>query len=72
MCSISLVRYVIGVTVWFGWGGVVSLCRLKQCLNTNTKHNKYNRHSTTNPISLSLVTEVKKGKKNISLRMVKN
>jgi len=20
----------VGVTVWFGWGGVVSLCRLKQ------------------------------------------
>jgi hypothetical protein len=38
--------------------------------NINTKHNKYNRHATTNPITLSLVTEVKK--KNISLRMVKN
>ena len=22
----------VGVTVWFGWGGVVSGCRLKQCL----------------------------------------
>ena len=21
----------VGVTVWFGWGGMVSLCRLKQC-----------------------------------------
>jgi len=21
----------IGVTLWFGWGGVVSVCRLKQC-----------------------------------------
>ena len=21
----------VGVTVWFGWGGVVSLCRLKLC-----------------------------------------
>ena len=28
--------------------------------NINTKHNKYNRHATTNLISLSLVTEVKK------------
>ena len=26
----------------------------------NTKHNKYNRHATTNQIILSLVTEVKK------------
>ena len=38
--------------------------------NINTKHNKYNRHATTNQIILSLVTEVKE--KYISLRMVKN
>jgi len=38
--------------------------------NINTKHNKYNRHATTNQIILSLVTEVKR--KNISLRMVEN
>jgi hypothetical protein len=38
--------------------------------NINTKHNKYNRHATTNLISLSLATEVKE--KIISLRMVKN
>ena len=25
-CSGSM---CVGVTVWFGWGGVVSLCRLK-------------------------------------------
>ena len=37
--------------------------------NINTKHNKSNRHATTNPISLSLVIEVKE--KKISLRMVK-
>jgi len=23
----------VGVTVWFGWGGVVSLCRLRHCLS---------------------------------------
>ena len=23
----------VGVTVWFSWGGVVSLCRLKQCFS---------------------------------------
>jgi len=22
-----------GVTLWFGWGGVVSVCRLKYCFN---------------------------------------
>jgi len=27
-CSGSM---CVGVTVWFGWGGVVSVCRLKQC-----------------------------------------
>ena len=25
----------VGVTVWFGWGGVVSLCRLKHYLLLN-------------------------------------
>jgi len=28
-CSGSM---CVGVTVWFGWGGVVSLCRLKQSI----------------------------------------
>ena len=28
-CSVSM---CVGVTVWFGLGGVVSLCRLKQCV----------------------------------------
>jgi len=27
-CSCSM---CVGVSVWFGWGGVLSLCRLKQC-----------------------------------------
>jgi len=29
-CSGSM---CVGVTVWFGWGGVVSLYRLKQCFS---------------------------------------
>ena len=29
-CSGSM---CVGVTVWFGWGGVVSLCRLKHEIN---------------------------------------
>jgi len=28
-CSGSM---CVGVTVWFGWGGVVSVCRMKQWL----------------------------------------
>jgi len=26
----------VGVTLWFGWGGVVSVCRLKQCFSLHT------------------------------------
>jgi len=26
----------VGVTFWFGCGGVVSVCRLRQCLNLHT------------------------------------
>ena len=29
-CSGSM---CVGVTLWFGWGGVVSVCRLKHCFN---------------------------------------
>jgi len=29
----------VGVTLWFGWGGVVFLCRLKQCFS-NKNHEK--------------------------------
>ena len=32
-CSGSM---CVGVTVWFGWGGVASLCRLKQCCSEQT------------------------------------
>jgi hypothetical protein len=30
----------VGVTVWFGWGGVVTLCRLKQLLSSKWWNNK--------------------------------
>jgi len=33
-CSGSM---FVGVTVWFGWGGVVSLCKLKQWVRS-TNH----------------------------------
>ena len=32
-CSGSM---CVGVTVWFCWGGVVSVCRLKQCFSLHT------------------------------------
>ena len=40
-CSGSI---CVGVTVWFGWGGVVSLCRLK--LVENCWKIKLYRHKT--------------------------
>jgi len=37
-CSGSI---CVGVMVWFGWGGVVSLCRLRHCLSLQRLiHNK--------------------------------
>ena len=32
-CSGSM---CVGVMLWFGWGGVVSICRLKQCFSLRT------------------------------------
>ena len=33
-CSVSM---YVGVTLWFAWGGVVSVCRLRhQCLSLHT------------------------------------
>ena len=34
-CSGSM---CVGVTLWFGCGGVVSVCRLKQCFSLHTTH----------------------------------
>ena len=31
MCCIAHGSMCVGVMVWFGWGGVVSLCRLRRC-----------------------------------------
>jgi hypothetical protein len=36
MCYIALVFDFVGVTVWFGLGSVVSLCRLKLCFSLHT------------------------------------
>jgi len=33
-CSGSM---CVGVTLWFGWGGVVSGCRLKQCFSLHVR-----------------------------------
>ena len=47
-CSGSM---CVGVTVWFGWGGVVSLCRLKHCFSLHKDtpgepHRNTNTHQT--------------------------
>ena len=37
-CSGSM---CVGVTLWFGWGGVVSVCGLKQSFSLHTDAKKY-------------------------------
>jgi len=40
-CSGSM---CVGVTAWFGWGRVVSLCRLKHCFSLHsTQYNTWNK-----------------------------
>jgi len=40
-CSGSM---CVGVTLWFGWGGVVSVCRLKICKISHTGEKIYRRN----------------------------
>jgi len=39
-CSGSM---CVGVTLWFGWSGVVSVCRLKHCVQYNPWNNSTNK-----------------------------
>ena len=49
-CSGSM---CVGVTLWFGWGGVVSVCRLKHYSNTLNQINT--THEITQQISRKLL-----------------
>ena len=49
MGCVALVRCVFGVTVWFGWGGVVSLCRLKLCFSLHKDTTGYFKHGMHSP-----------------------
>ena len=54
-CSGSM---CVGVTVWFGWGGVVSLCRLKLCFSlhkdtTPPTHIEPEQYNTWNKSTIS-------------------
>jgi len=54
-CSGSM---CVGVTLWFGWGGVVSGCRLKQSfslLHQHTSNQSNTTHEITNQISRNLL-----------------
>jgi len=46
----------VGVVLWFGWGGVVSVCRLKQCfsLHTDTTPPQPNHNTTPTHIEPEL------------------
>ena len=46
-CSVSM---CVGVTMWFGWGGVVSLCRLKHCFSLHPDTTS-NQNNTTHEIT---------------------
>ena len=37
----------VGVTLWFGWGGVVSGCRLQSAYGYHTTPTKPQRHTNT-------------------------
>jgi len=39
----------VGVTLWFGWGGVVSLCRLKQCFSLRKNSTSTQANHTVTP-----------------------
>ena len=45
-CSGSM---CVGVTVWFGWGGVVSLCRLKHCFSLHKDTTPLQPNHTVTP-----------------------
>jgi hypothetical protein len=45
-CSGSM---CVGVTVWFGWGGVVSLCRLKHCFSLHKDNTPPQPNHTVTP-----------------------
>ena len=44
----------VGVTVWFGWGGVVSLCRLKQRFNLHNGLSLFNYQDDARPNKLKI------------------
>ena len=48
-CSGSM---CVGVTVWFGWGGVVSGCRLKQCSTSKSQAPEDGCINTGNMLSI--------------------
>ena len=54
----KIIWFVVACLVWLATPVQHSNNQTRK--NINTKHNKYNRHATTNQIILPLVTEVKK------------
>ena len=58
-CSVSM---CVGVTAWFGWGGVVSLCRLKHCFSLHKDTTLVSLYSTIkmmhDPISIRFTDNI--------------
>ena len=44
----------VGVTVWFGWGGVVSLCRLNQCFSLHVRADRGRRDGLKDTTKLTV------------------
>ena len=47
MGCIALVRMYVGITLWFDWGGVVSVCRLQPTYGYHTTTAKLQRNTNT-------------------------
>ena len=61
----------VGVTVWFGWGGVVSLCRLKLCFSLHKDTTPPQPNHTVTPTHIELEKYNIWNKSTVSLKLLK-
>ena len=67
-CSVSM---CVGVTVWFGWGGVVSLCKLKQCFSLHKDTTPPQPNHTVTPTHIETEQYNTWNKSTISRKLLK-
>ena len=61
----------VGVMVWFGWGGVVSLCRLKQCFSLHNDTTPPQPNHIVTPTHIEPEQYNTRNKSTISRKLVK-